>query len=163
MLTTVILTIVILYIVISNNPKMPQRNVNAHGSNLTAITGSIGDHSRLHAPVRGHGARVDWRKISRREEGLQLTAGIFTHVPQPLLRTATANKALRLINGIFPDFAIDARGARFSELLQFTGSSRLDGVEAFWLTSRAWESASHQTTLPSTPNKGSLRPLTAGQ
>jgi len=30
---------------------------------------------------------------------------------------------------ILPDFVIDARGARFSELLQFTDSSRLDGVE----------------------------------
>ena len=58
-----------------------------------------------------------------------MTAGIFTHVPQPLLGTATADKAFKLINGILSDFAIDARGARFSELLQSTDSSRLDGVE----------------------------------
>ena len=30
---------------IHNSPRMPQRNVDAHGNNLTAITGSI-DHSR---------------------------------------------------------------------------------------------------------------------
>jgi len=58
-----------------------------------------------------------------------LTAGIFTHVLQPLLGTATADKAFEFINGILPDFAIDARGARFSELLKFTDSSCLDGVE----------------------------------
>jgi len=46
-----------------------------------------------------------------------------------LLRTATANKAFKLVNGILPDFAIDARGTRYSGLLQFTDSSRLDGVE----------------------------------
>ena len=46
-----------------------------------------------------------------------------------MLRTATANKAFKLVNGILPDFAIDARGTRYSGLLQFTDSSRLDGVE----------------------------------
>jgi len=30
---------------IHNNPRMPQRKVDAHGSKLTAITGSTGDHS----------------------------------------------------------------------------------------------------------------------
>jgi len=38
---------------------------------------------------------------------------------------------LKLINGILPDFVVDARGARFSELLCFTDLSRLDGVETF--------------------------------
>ena len=50
------------------------------------------------------------------KKGYKSTAGIFTHVPQPLLGTATVNKAFKLINGIFPDFVIDARGPRFSEL-----------------------------------------------
>ena len=67
------------------------------------------------------------KKVSKK--GYKSTAGIFTHVLQPLLGTATADKAFKLINSILPDFAIDARGARFSELLQFTDSSRLDGVE----------------------------------
>ena len=31
---------------IHNSPRKPQRNVDAHGNNLTAITGSTGDHSR---------------------------------------------------------------------------------------------------------------------
>ena len=38
---------------ILNSPRVPQWNVDAHGSNLTAITGSIGDHSRsLHDCMR---------------------------------------------------------------------------------------------------------------
>ena len=36
-------------------------------------------------------------------------------------------------------------------------------VLRLWLTSRAWESASHQTMLPSAPNKDSSSPLAAGQ
>ena len=63
------------------------------------------------------------------KKGYKSTAGIFTHVLQPLLGTATADKAFKLINGIFPDFVIDARGPRFSELLEIMDSSRLDGVE----------------------------------
>jgi len=39
------------------------------------------------------------------------------------------NVESELIHGILPDFTIGARGARFSELLQFTDSSRLDGAE----------------------------------
>ena len=62
------------------------------------------------------------------KKGYKSTPGNFTHVLQPSLGTATADKAFKLINGILPDFAIDARGARFSELLQFTDSSRLDGA-----------------------------------
>jgi len=46
-----------------------------------------------------------------------------------LLGTTAADKALKLINGILPNFAIDARCARFSEFLQFTYSSRLNGLE----------------------------------
>jgi len=46
-----------------------------------------------------------------------------------LLGTTTADKAPKLINGILPNFVIDARGARFNELLKLTGSSRLDGAE----------------------------------
>ena len=65
----------------------------------------------------------------RSKKGYMSTAGIFTHVFQPLLGTATADKAFKLINGILPDFVIDARGPRFSELLEFMDSSRLDGVE----------------------------------
>jgi len=42
--------------------------------------------------------------------------------------TATADKAFKLINGTLPDFTIEARGARFSELLRFTDLSRLDSV-----------------------------------
>jgi len=64
------------------------------------------------------------------KKGYKSIAGIFTHVLQPLLGTATADKALEIINCILLDFAIDARGTRFSELLQFTYPSRLDGVEA---------------------------------
>ena len=56
-------------------------------------------------------------------------AGICTHFLQPLLGTATADKALKLINGTLPDFAIDASGARSSELLQLSDSPRLDGLE----------------------------------
>ena len=56
------------------------------------------------------------------KKGNKSTAGIFTHVPQPLLGTATADKAFKLINGILPDFVIDARGPRFSELLEFMDS-----------------------------------------
>jgi len=84
----------------------------------------------MHAPVRGHRARADRRKIFSAKKGYRSTAGIFTHVLQPF-RTVTADKAskFKLINGILPDFVIDARGARFSELLQFTDWSRLDGVE----------------------------------
>ena len=51
------------------------------------------------------------------KKGHKSTAGIFTHVLQPLLGTATADKAFELINGILPGFAIDSRGARFGELL----------------------------------------------
>ena len=36
---------------------------------------------------------------------------------QPLLGTVAADKAFKLINSILPDFVIDARGERFSELL----------------------------------------------
>ena len=62
--------------------------------------------------------------------GYKSTAGIFTHVLQPLLGTATTDKASKLINNsILPDFAIDARGASISVLLQFTDSSRLGGIE----------------------------------
>jgi len=46
-----------------------------------------------------------------------------------LFGTATADKAFKLITGHLPGFVIDARGARSSELLEFKGSSRLDGVE----------------------------------
>ena len=35
------------------------------------------------------------------KKGYKLTAGIFTHVLQPLLGTATADKAFKLIKGIF--------------------------------------------------------------
>ena len=62
------------------------------------------------------------------KKGYKSTAGIFTHVPQPLLGTATADKAFRLIDCILPDFAIDARrGARFSDLLEFMDSSITSG------------------------------------
>ena len=62
-------------------------------------------------------------------KGYKSTAGIFTHYIQTLLGTATVDTAFKLINGILPDFTIDARNARFSELLQFTDSSRLYGAE----------------------------------
>jgi len=118
---------------IHNNPKMPQRNVDAHGNNLTAITGSTGDHSRSLHDYMLQFVATELERIGAKylaaKKGYKSTAGIFTHVLQPLLGTATADKAFKLINGILPDFAIDARGARFSELLQFTDSSRLDGVE----------------------------------
>jgi len=61
--------------------------------------------------------------------GYRSTAGIFMHVPEPLLGIATADQAFKPIKGIFPDFAFDACNAIFSELLKFTSSSRLDGVE----------------------------------
>jgi len=62
------------------------------------------------------------------------------------------------INGILLVLAIDARGARLSELLQFTDSTIRHVVWMvlrLWLTSRACcESASHHTALlPSAPNK----------
>ena len=63
------------------------------------------------------------------KRGYKSTAGIFTHVLQPLLGIATADKRFKLINGILPDFIFDARGPRFSELLEFMDSSRLDGAE----------------------------------
>jgi len=100
---------------------MPQRNADAHGSNLTAITGSTGDHSRtLHGYMPQFVAteleRIGAKYLSAKK-GYRSTAGIFTHVPRSLLRTATADKALELISGILPDLVIDARGARPSELL----------------------------------------------
>jgi len=52
------------------------------------------------------------------------------HVHQPLLGTVAAYKTFRLINGILPDFAIDARGSRFSKLSKFM-------VSGLWFTSRA--------------------------
>jgi len=114
------------------------------------------------ALVHGHEVRADRRKYLVAKKGYKSTAGIFTHVLQPLLGTETVDRAFKLINGILPGFSIDARGARFSELVQYTISSRLDGAEAF-LTSRAWEPASNHTKFPSAPNKDSSSPLTAGQ
>jgi len=73
--------------------------------------------------------RIGAKHLAAAKKGYRSAAGIFTHVPQPFLGTATADKAFKLINGILPDLAVVARGARFSELLQFTDSSRLDGVE----------------------------------
>ena len=43
--------------------------------------------------------------------GYKSTARIFMHVTQPLLGLRQADKAFKLVNGILPDFAIDARGA----------------------------------------------------
>ena len=108
---------------IHNNPRMPQCNDDAHGSNLTAITGSIGDHNRsLHGYVLQFLAteleRIGAKQIPRRKKGHDSTAGIFTQVLQPQLGAATVAKVFKLINGIPPDFTIYARGARFSELLQ---------------------------------------------
>ena len=71
------------------------------------------------------------QKYLAAKKGHRPTAVIFTHVLQPLLGTATASKVFKPINGALPDFVTDARGARFSELLQFTDSSRLYGVETF--------------------------------
>ena len=101
-----------------NSPRMPQRNADAHGNNLTAITGSTGDHSRsLHDDMLQFVA-IELERIGAKylaaKKGYKSTAGIFTHVLQPLLGTATADKAFELINGILPDFVIDARGPRFS-------------------------------------------------
>jgi len=56
--------------------------------------------------------------------------------------TTVADKAFELDTGILSVFAIDARGARFSELLKITDSSHLGNV-GHLLTSRAWELASH--------------------
>ena len=71
-------------------------------------------------------------------------------------------KSFKLINGVLPDFVIDARGARFSKLLQFTDSSRLDGVETL-VDIKGLGSVSHRTTFFSAPNKDSSSPSTAGQ
>ena len=74
---------------------------------------------------------LEWigAKYLSAKKGYKSTAGIFTHLFRPFLGTATAEKAFELINVILSDSAIDARGARFSEPLQFKDSSRLDGVE----------------------------------
>ena len=92
----------------------------------------------------------------------KVNAGTFTHVLQPLLGTTTANKASELINGILPGFVIDARGARLSEFLQFTDSSRLGGVVTL-VDTKGLGISHHQTTLPFAPNKDSSSPSTAGQ
>ena len=100
---------------------MPQPNVDPHGSILTAITGSTGDHSRSLHDYMLQFIATELERIGAKylaaKTGYKLTAGICTHVLQPLHGTATADKALKLFNAILPDFAIDARGARFSELL----------------------------------------------
>ena len=104
-----------------------------HGSNLTAITGSTGDHSLSFHDYMLQFVIIELERIGAKylaaKKGYKSTAGIFTHVLQPLLGTATADKAFKLINGIPPEFVIDARGARFSEFQQLVDSSRLDGVE----------------------------------
>ena len=110
--------------------RMPQRNVDAHGSNLTAPP-ATGDHRIPFHDYMPQFVATELERIGEKylaaKKGYRSTAGIFTHVLLPLLGTATADKAFKFINGILPDFAIDAHGARFSELLQFKGSSRLDG------------------------------------
>ena len=97
---------------------MPQQNLNAHRSNLTAITGSTGDHNRsLHGSMMLQFVATDLEQIGAKflsaKKGYKSTAGIFTHVLQPLLGTAAVDKAFKLINGILSNFAIDTRGARF--------------------------------------------------
>ena len=67
-------------------------------------------------------------KFLDEKKGYKSTVGIFTHVLQPLLATAPIDKAFKLLNGILPNFAIVARGARFIELKQFTDSPRLNDV-----------------------------------
>jgi len=101
---------------------MPLRNADAHGNYFTtAVTGSTGDHSRFihdYMPqfVATELERIGAKYLAAKKDD-KSTAGIFTHVLQFLLGTATADKSFKLINGILPDFSIDARGARFSELL----------------------------------------------
>jgi len=117
-----------------SSSKIPQRDADAHGSYLTAITGSAGDHSRsLHdCMLQFVATELEWisAKYLAAKKGYRLTAGIFTRVLLSLLGTTAADKAFKLINGALPDLTIDPRGAKFSELLQFTDSSRLGGAEA---------------------------------
>ena len=73
---------------------MPQRSVDAHGNNPTAITGSTGDHSRsLHDYMLQFVAAIELGRIGAKylaaKKGYKSTAGIFTHVLQPLLAPVT--------------------------------------------------------------------------
>ena len=96
----------------SSNPEMPQRNIDAHGSNLTINTGSIGDHSRsLHGRMLQFVAmeleRFGAKHFAAKKGHCKLKATsrpplscIFMQVLQPLLGTAKACKAFELISGI---------------------------------------------------------------
>ena len=70
--------------------------------------------------------------------------------------------AFKLISGILPNFVIDARGARFSELMQLMDSSSLGDIETP-VDIKGWISVNHQTMLPSAPNKDSSSLSTAGR
>ena len=65
-------------------------------------------------------------------------------------------------NGILPDFVTDARGPRFSELLEFMDSSRLDGVETL-ADIKGLGIGESSGYVPSAPNKDNSSPLIAGQ
>ena len=54
---------------IHNSPRIPQRNVGVHENNLTAITGSTGDHSRSLHDYMLQFVAIELERIGRCEEG----------------------------------------------------------------------------------------------
>ena len=133
---------------IHNSPRMPQRNVDVHGNNLTAITGSTGDHSRSLHNYMLQFVAIELERIGAKylaaKKGYKSTAGIFTHVLQPLLGTVTADKAFKLAS-----FRISS----LTPVAQDSASSWSLWIHHVWmasrvgLTSRAWVLASHKTML----------------
>ena len=110
---------------IHNSPRMPQRNVDVHGNNLTADPSMTTCFSSWPLISSGSVQNTSLRRrtTSRPPASLRTFSSPYSGLRQP------TKCCFKLINGILPDFVIDARGPRFSELLGFMDSSRLDGVE----------------------------------
>ena len=145
---------------------MPQRNVDAHGSNLTAITGSTGDQTRsLHdcmpqfvaTELERIGASILLRRraTGRPPASSRTFPSPFSGLRQPTRRSSSSMASFR-ISSLMP---VAQDSASFCTLQ----TRRAWMVSRLLLISRAWVSVSHQTTFPSAPNKDSSSPSTAGQ
>ena len=117
-----------------NNPKMSRRNVDAHGNNPTAITGSIGDQAGPSTTTyssswpRSSCGSAQNTSLRRRTTSRPPTSSRTISSPCSGLHQSTSRSSSSMASfRMFP--YVDTRGSRLSELLHFTGSSRLGSVE----------------------------------
>ena len=102
------------------SPKMLQRNADAHGRSLKAISGSTGNHSRPLHDYMPKSVATELERIGAEylaaKRGYKSTAGTFTRSPAPA-PGCSSRQGAQAYQWHPSGFAIGACGAKFSELL----------------------------------------------